>query len=489
MMNHVNLTTCLAVQCFFAISCGGGGDGETATDTNGGSATAGESTDDPGTSDEALRRDHANPACRVSEALQQGALGHGIANEPPYDEGRKVRAGRRAFNDRSLHHLGGNGRACADCHMASDSFQLSPAIAKARFDALEACRKGRPNWDDPLFRPADADDFRANSNARDFTNLTVNGLIRVTFSLPENIKLVDPATGEPSTETEADVWRAVPTVNNVAITGPDGQNPWPREPNRTGGYQLDARKTTLQDQALGALLAHAQVTSPPPQRFLDDVSAFEQSLFSSNRVRNLSDAMSRGTVPLPSGDPPLDPLEQQGKNVFARSCAVCHGGPSQTATPSPVRRFHDIDTTCPRPLDKASPARWSFAPCLPSLSRNVRTYEITLPSGVKVRRASSDPGRALSTGFVDGGPPPADDWNKLDVPTLFGISQTAPYFHNNSAATLEAVLDHYTEFFKFVEAVQPPGVVPPVASTDGVHFDRKFLPEERPALLAYLRKL
>jgi cytochrome c peroxidase len=90
---------------------------------------------------------------------------------------------------------------------------------------------------------------------------------------------------------------------------------------------------------------------------------------------------------------------------------------------------------------------------------------------------------------VDIGPPPADDWNKLDVPTLFGIRETAPYFHNNSAATLEEVVDHYTEFFKFVEATSPPGVVPPVASTDGVHFNRKFLPNERPALLAYLRKL
>lgn len=36
---------------------------------------------------------------------------------------------------------------------------------------------------------------------------------------------------------------------------------------------------------------------------------------------------------------------------------------------------------------------------------------------------------------------------------------------------------------------RPPGVVPPVASTDGINFDRQPLPEERAALLAYLRKL
>ena len=94
----------------------------------------------------------------------------------------------------------------------------------------------------------------------------------------------------------------------------------------------------------------------------------------------------------------------------------------------------------------------------------------------------------MLTGFV-GGPAPQDDWNKFDVPALRGIRKTAPYFHNNSAATLEDVVDHYTEFFKRVEVNAPPGVVPPIASTDGVHFDRPPTPEERPALLAYLRKL
>jgi cytochrome c peroxidase len=87
-----------------------------------------------------------------------------------------------------------------------------------------------------------------------------------------------------------------------------------------------------------------------------------------------------------------------------------------------------------------------------------------------------------------GGFPAQDDWNKFDVPALRGISKTAPYFHNNSAATLEEVVDHYMEFFKRVEANLAP-VAPPIASTDGVHFDRRPTPEERAALLAYLRKL
>lgn len=111
-----------------------------------------------------------------------------------------------------------------------------------------------------------------------------------------------------------------------------------------------------------------------------------------------------------------------------------------------------------------------------------------MPTGAKIRRTSSDPGRALLTGFAGAGPPAADDWNKLDVAGLRGLRNTAPYFHNNSADTLEEVVDHYVAFYQRVQVIAPPGVVAPVASTDGVHFDRAPLPEERAALLAYLRK-
>ena len=134
---------------------------------------------------------------------------------------------------------------------------------------------------------------------------------------------------------------------------------------------------------------------------------------------------------------------------------------------------------------------------------NVRTYEITnsgvAPSGTPcggappqpacvTRVTTSDPGRMLLTGYpVPGGP---GDIEHFDNPSLRGISRTAPYFHNNTAATLEEVLVHYTAFFKRVAIQQPaapllttqPGVVPPV-------HDRPFTDAEVPALLAYLRKL
>ena len=415
-----------------------------------------------------------------------------IEPERPFDCGAQpcdaVARGFRAFMDRRSHGLDGNGRACADCHMPADNFQLSPASAEARFQLLQWRRQFDPQADDPLFRPIDADDFRTNGiAASDFRNLRENGLIRITFPLPPNIRLIDPATNAPSSETFVDVWRMVPTVNDVKLTGPDDANPWRRGPNPRGGYQLDGRFGTLQEQALGAFISHAEVATPPSPQLLDDLAAFQQVLFTNARVRAVAEALDAGIVP-PDPDPALTELEEQGKAVFARACAQCHGGAGQSTSQPPVVRYHTIATQCPRLVDPVSPPRFAFAPCSPSLARNARTYEITLPNGTRIRRPSSDPGRALITGFV-GGPPELDDWNKLDVPGLRGISRTAPYFHNNSAATLEEVVDHYIEFFKAGQALVAPGVVPPVASTDGIHFDRRPLPEESAALLAYLRKL
>jgi cytochrome c peroxidase len=417
-------------------------------------------------------------------------------DDPPCDA---VARGRHAFNDRNLNRLGGNGRSCADCHDPSQGFQLSPAVARARFEALQAEREHNLNADDPLFRPVDADDFRVNGDAAtDYSNLVENGLVRVTMPLPPNVRLVDPVTGEVTDETTVDLWRAVMPVFNVAISGPDGVSPvWPpgaprvpimghdpNGPNRRGGYQHDARFGTLQEQARGALFAHAQVSVEPPTRMLDDLAAYQRTLFSSPGVELLSDALVAGTVPLPDPDPELDELERQGKAVFNRACATCHGSSSHpsTSTPEaaivrPIVRYHNIQTACPRPTTDG------FAPCPPRLARNARTYRITRADGTFQFVTTSDPGRLLLTGQ------PAD-LGVMDVTQLRGLGLTAPYFHNNSAATLEEVLDHYDTFFRRVARLNPPPNLPPILSSNGLDIDRGFVTaEERAALLAYLRKL
>jgi len=416
--------------------------------------------------------------------------------EPPCDA---VARGRAAFNRRNLNQLGSNGRSCADCHMPADHFQLSPASAKARFDELQAKREDNKNADDPLFRPVDADDFRTNGDsAVDFSNLVNNGLIRVTMPLPANVKLIDSATGEPTAETSVDLWRAVMPVLNVAITGPDSVLPiWPpgaprvaimgqdpNGPNRQGGYQHDGRFGTLQEQARGALIAHAQVSVEPPQGMLDDLAAFQQTLFTSPAVESLADAILSNSTPFADPDPELNELEQQGKGVFNRACAQCHGGtlhPSgstpEAAFVRPIVRYHNILTACPRPTTDG------FAPCPDRLARNARTYRLTLANGTFQLVTTSDPGRLLLTGQ------PAD-LGVMDITQLRGISNTAPYFHNNSAATLEEVVDHYIAVFRRAARLNPPPNLPPILSSNGLVVDRGFInPDERAALLAYLRKL
>jgi len=409
-----------------------------------------------------------------------------------------VTRGRIAFFQRDLRNLGGNGRACADCHLPTHEFQLSPAVVKARFDFLQWIRRFIPKADDPLFRPVDADDFRVNGeNARDFSNLIENGLVRVTMPLPPNVKLIDPETGQPSDETSVDLWRAVMPIRNVAITGPDDVLPiWPpaprtpiggldpNGPNRQGGYQHDARFATLQEQARGALLAHAQVKVEPPVRMLDDLAAFQQTLFSSHGVRNLADAILSGSTSFPDPDPALNALEQHGKQVFVRACAQCHGGTLHpgTSTPDatlvrPIVRYHNIQSACPRP------ATDGFAACPDRLSRNARTYQITLATGATMTFTTDDPGRLLLTGQIA-------DLGVLDSTNLHGISKTAPYFHNNSAATLDEVIDHYVALFKRAARLTPPPNMPPIISSNGTDLDRGFInDDEREALLAYLRKL
>ena len=184
---RLTFTAILASGAFAACA-----DRNTEQDKLGVARQAEEVEDQDGDSDEKNRDegavdDHQDPTqnCRQffvdnpdERDRDRAAHGHGDQSEKREGEGRDrleleqrgqcgddVERGSNAFFDRKLKGLGGNGRSCADCHMLSDNFQLSPGKAKARFDALMALRAEDPDADDPLFRPIDADDFRTNGTS------------------------------------------------------------------------------------------------------------------------------------------------------------------------------------------------------------------------------------------------------------------------------------------------------------------------------------
>ncbi|MBM3772509.1 MAG: hypothetical protein FJW27_14725 [Acidimicrobiia bacterium] len=76
----------------------------------------------------------------------------------------------------------------------------------------------------------------------------------------------------------------------------------------------------------------------------------------------------------------------------------------------------------------------------------VREFVFNPGTPQEVRLTSPDPGRALVTGIIDD--PTLEHVNAFKISPLRGIRQTGPYFHDNSAKTLEDVAAHYANFFR-----------------------------------------
>ena len=58
------------------------------------------------------------------------------------------------------------------------------------------------------------------------------------------------------------------------------------------------------------------------------------------------------------------------------------------------------------------------------------------------------------------------DLNLFRIPTLWGAKHTAPYFHDNSAATLAQLVQHYSDYFAIVGV----GAIPADAQADIVAY-------------------
>jgi hypothetical protein len=334
----------------------------------------------------------------------------------------EVSQGQRLFDHETF---GGNGRTCRTCHSGSDG-TLDPEEVEQRL---------AENPSDPLFLHDGLDDFVSGT-----TRIAAHATILIERELPEGVVLVD----DPSA-TSVVLGRGVPsTVNTPALDQ---------------ALMYDMRNPTLQDQASGAIERHAQVATAPTAAQLDAIAEFQQTdnrFFSSRALRAFAEG---GTGPaLPAGrtasekrgreffvDAPWNPPSKKG------ACALCHSGPMLNA----ANQF-TTDAT-------GAPPGWRAFDILVS-SRNVmnnpvHTFAVTDRCNTTLEVRSPDPGIMLTGVYnipmlAQFLPPeelcilhPALFTNMFKTPQLFGVKHTAPYFHDNSAKSLEDVLQQYVFFF------------------------------------------
>jgi hypothetical protein len=328
--------------------------------------------------------------------------------------------GKRLFERETF---GGNGRTCSSCHTSATG-TISPVDAQKRF-------KG--NARDPLFLHDGSDDGNGKGTSRMLKDATV----LVEIPLPSNVSLAD----DPSASSVV-VRRGIPsTINTPAL-------------DRV--LMMDGRQPDLASQAASAISGHAQAKRTPTDaevRGITDFEATDDAFFSSPALREFARG---GAAPhLPQGH---TDAEKRGRRFFEDvndladfkhgACAACHSGPMLNETNEFLFGIAKIPVHTRFQSVRVSELNEARNP--------VHEYVFTNPDGTTTRLVSPDPGRALITGIgKESGQ--FDNVNAFKIPTLWGVNRTAPYFHDNSARTLEDVVAHYNKFFEVATDPDGPG--------------------------------
>ena len=323
------------------------------------------------------------------------------------DHSRDHVTGRRLFERETF---GGNGRTCLTCH-GRETGTVSPADAQERFLADPA---------DPLFRGDGSDDGKGNGVTRMLTHATV----LMNIPLAPNISLAH----DPKARTVV-LPRGIPTTLDTPALDPV--------------LMYDGRQPDLRSQALGAIVDHTQATRLPSRKELEKLVDFEHSrrFFSSRALRKFARTGHAPSLPLGRTQ-----SEKRGRRFFEDvplgtgdskpgNCAACHSGPMLNET-------NEFD-----PFGRGERFRGILVSELNAAGNPVIDFVFRDSDGTTTVVSSSDPGRALITGDASD---PIKSVNAFKIPSLWGVSRTAPYFHDNSAKTLEHVLRHYAQFFAIV---------------------------------------
>ena len=217
---------------------------------------------------------------------------------------------------------------------------------------------------------------------------------------------------------------------------------------------LDGRQPTLEAQAAGAIRDHAQ-GSVPSAAALHAIAEFQltNEFFSSPALRRFARG---GSAPaLPQGH---TKSEKRGA-PFLRGCSAGSGQRLQAGTVRalPQRPAAEPDQPVREGLHRAADsARQRFISVAVSefnaANNPVREFVFDPGDAQESHIFSPDPGRALITGDRKCPSDPALRRERQRVQD-FGAARhrrTAPYFHDNSAKTLEDVAAHYAKFFNVV---------------------------------------
>jgi cytochrome c peroxidase len=218
----------------------------------------------------------------------------------------------------------------------------------------------------------------------------------------------------------------------------------------------------VQEQARAAVHGHYQNTVEPTEPQLDAVAEFQQTaprFFSSRALRKFA-----AGGPPPQLPPGRTRAERRGREFLVDApfappskkgiCALCHSGPMLNA----ISQAHsDFTGGVPRPGVRF----FNIGVAIVNEPENpVRTWIVNDGVNPAVTFRSPDPGLLLHPNPPT--PPPAVlpravIIENFKIPTLWGVADTAPYFHNNGAKTLRDAVAHYQRFFNFTEAVDPVG--------------------------------
>lgn len=340
--------------------------------------------------------------------------------------------------------FGGNGRTCATCH-SRETGTVSPEDAQQRF---------QQDPHDPLFVHDGSDDGKGNGVSRMLADAT----ILVEIPLPPNVMLAD----DPFARSVV-LRRGIPTTLNTPALDPV--------------LMLDGRHPTLEAQALGAIQDHAQPTILPDADDLAAIAAFQRTdaFFSAPALRTFAQGGAAPTLPLGNTD-----AEKRGRRFFEDRppdatfkdgiCAACHSG----------AMLNQTNQFLPAPGVRVGTRFQTVGVSEFNAARNTpREFIFINPDGTETRVTSPDPGRALITGNgLETGT--FDNVNAFKIPTLWGIRRTAPYFHDNSAKTLEAVAAHYALFFSIVTDPDGPGPATPLIV---------LTPQDQADIVAYMKLL